>query len=343
MGEAKCGITDVLLGATNDAAILPAMMTRNVWTVVLGVLLAACANAPEDDDASLGQMGTLDGGINPPPPPQGDMRFVPPTNDMFVPPPQNDRNMPPPPPRDGGIVRMDQNMPPPPGDPLAATVVITEQPQADSSSINALVTRVQEIADAPGCQVVNVDPNAMPPAEPSFDAGNITVNGPNGGPYTLTHTPGGQYSAPNTPSDLFNDGTMFSVSAAGGANVGAFQVSLAAPAQVRLSQPPEFSFEPHPSNRDLPIVWTGGQSEVFVITVFPVNSQFDLTPRAGNWVICAVPDSGNTTVPGAQLSQIGGGQVLVTVTRTRISSTSVAQHEAFLTASTTTGALVSLQ
>lgn len=86
-------------------------------------------------------------------------------------------------------------------------------------------------------------------------------------------------------------------------------------------------------------------SESLVVSAFPVRSGFDPTPRAGRWLFCGADESGNLTIPGNQLSQVGSGgdSVLVVIIRTRISSTTIGPHEAYLTASTTTGALVTLQ
>lgn len=321
-------------------------MKTHAVVIAAALGLCACSNAPaEGDDASTAQMMRKDAFV--PPNPGLDSRpFNPPADggvpggDAFVPPaadgggPADDAFRPPAP--DQGV---------PPGDPLVASIVLTEQPQADSASLSATVALRTELMTEPGCTVINVDPNAAAPATPSFDAGAITVVGPNGGPYTMNLTPGGGYPAPGVPDDLFNDGTMIQAQAAGGAHMGAFQLAVPAPAQVRISSPPEFSLAPYPANQDLAVRWTPSTSESLVLTAFPVASGFDPTPRAGRWVFCGVEDNGQTVVPGALLSQVGGSgsSALVVLTRTRIASATVGQHEAYLTASTTTGSLLTFQ
>jgi uncharacterized protein (TIGR03437 family) len=131
------------------------------------------------------------------------------------------------------------------------------------------------------------------------DAGSsFMITGPNG---TLTE-PAGQ-------SQLDSNGTFlvpgaFTISGAGGANIGAFKVNVTIPATPNLTTP-------NPSNppssitrsNGLTVSWTGGSANAVIqITVYGATDSTGLT---GAQVVCEVPSTAGTfTIPPYVLSAL---------------------------------------
>ena len=268
------------------------------------------------------------GGVMPDAAGQGGVGGMPPDDDGGAPTP--DMALPPDP--DAGVDR-------PPA--LVASIVLSEIPQADQGSADVNVGLPIEINQQPGCLVVNVDPNAAPPpAEPDFDAGPITVSGVRGGQLVYTLGADGQYRpAANPGRNIFDDNAPITASAAGGTQMGAFQLQVSAPSTVNVSSPG--LLQSHSRNNDLNVRWNAAGGTAVVITVFP--SEGDGTPERGNWVFCGTDDTGSFNVPAAQLSQVnpGGGfgaTAVVGVARTNVVSMGVgAADQAVLAISTSGG------
>ena len=225
-------------------------------------------------------------------------------------------------------------------DRLVASIVLTEIPQVPSASADVNVGEPLEFNDQPGCVVVAVDPNAAPPAAPpDWDVGAVTVSGVNGADLLFQLGGDGQYRTNgNIPSDLFGNGAMMTATAAGGTNMGAFQLQIPAPAQVSVSSPGFLAN--HDRDADLNVRWNAAGATTVVITVFPSGG--DGSPERGNWVFCGSADTGSFTVPGAQLSQIspGGGfgpTAVVGVARTNVVTAEVGAHQAVFAVSSTGG------
>lgn len=330
---------------------MPAMQ-RSVWMALASIAAFACADPPLDsgstnvqlgDDARVGDggsggqdaagmggvgggMGGVGGGMGGEGGAATDVG-IPPDGDDGVPDP--DMRVGPDP--DAGPIGPER---------LVASIVLTEIPQVPSSSADVNVGEPVQLNDQPGCVVVAVDPGAQPPAPPpDWDAGDVTVSGVNGADLVFSLGGDGQYRTGGRISDdLFGNGSMLTATAAGGANMGAFQIQIAAPAQVTVSSPGFLA--QHDRDRDLSVRWNAGGATTVIVTVFP--SSGDGSPERGNWVFCGSPDTGSFTVPAAQLSQIspGGGfgpTAVVGVARTNVVTAGVGAHQAVFAVSSTGG------
>ena len=223
---------------------------------------------------------------------------------------------------------------------LSVSITLTEQPQAETASITAVIGPPTDIEGAPGCQSVQVDANAQPNLD-SQDGGDLVVSGLAAGDITLGYV-GGRYHASSAPDDLFNNQSMIQVTGAGGPALAPFNLSVPAPRELSLQSPLPFSETS--VNAPLDVRWPAGESENLLITIFPTVSPLDVSPRSGQWVICTGPDNGMQTVPAAQIAALGqpGQSALIAVTRTRIQSADVEGNTVTLTASTSFGTLITL-
>ncbi len=253
------------------------------------------------------------------------------------------------PPVDDGVVDPDAAPPEPDAGPrperLVASVLLTEIPQGESATAAVAVGAPVELNDEPGCVVVDVDPNAAPPArERDFDVGDVTVTGASGGDLVFARDGARLYVANRGVGDnVFDDGATLTASAPGGLHVDAFTLELAAPAQVRLGDPG--FLEEHDRDDDLPVRWNAAGGTTVVVTVFPSGG--DGSPERGNWVFCGAPDTGSFTVPAQQLSQVTPGApfgvtAVVAVARTNVVTVDVGADLAVFAMSTTGGQAISL-
>lgn len=231
--------------------------------------------------------------------------------------------------------------PEPPPDGFVISVVLTEQPQVPQATLNALVQLAEELPQGDGCTVSRVDPgDPAPPIAPQFDVGPLTVGGVNAGSYTLEFA-GDRYRDPATPDDLFRDGAALTLSAPAGA-LPAFEVGIAAPAEVRVSQPSQL--QAVDGRGDLDLRWTAGDGDIMIISVFPTEP-FSVDPDEGNWIFCGVPDTGSFTIAGDDLAQLSnnlgfGSGALVAITRTKSTSQAVGGGTAALTATSSFGVAI---
>lgn len=178
---------------------------------------------------------------------------------------------------------------------------------------------------------------------PSFDAGQITV-GVAETNYTLDYV-GDTYvsNAPEDQIEFFEAGDSILITAAGGLEVGAFEMSVVAPADPTITSPVWGSFDGGDRNEPLSIVWTGTSSASAVISIIPVDVFPEPGVADGNAITCTVPDTGSYTVPVEALAYlpegegIGGGMVALTVVRVvnRVQDVGVTEVSANATASHT--------
>jgi hypothetical protein len=295
------------------------------------------ADARQGFDAQLD--AEVDGGIGDADPPAIDESVAP----MDADPPLEDAAFEP---ETGPIEDMNIDPPLPPR--LVAAVVLSETPQADLSAAAVSVSEPIEIGGAPGCVVQNVNPDASEPASPSFDAGDITVTGLADGQPMVFAFGGDAYQAGRAaPTNLFGDNAMLVAEGAGGPALGGFRIEFPAPTSVSLQSPSNLAQASR--NNDLSVRWNAGNGDTVLVTVVPTESGFSSDPIAGNWIFCGTDDTGTLTVPSASMRQLpdGGflGQgALVVVTRFTVRTQTVGgpDREAVGTASTSTGALITV-
>jgi hypothetical protein len=227
---------------------------------------------------------------------------------------------------------------------LVAAIVLSETPQVPQAGLSVTVTEPVELPNAPGCSVVQVNPNAPAPAPATgYDAGTITVGGVAGAPLTFSPQAGGAgttYTGPGIGSDVFSDGAMITAQAAGGPHMGAFSLQVQAPQSLNITEPRQQFGQTLDAGDALSVRWNAGGAESLLITVLPADG-LEFTPSAGSWVFCGVPDTGSFDIPAGTLNRIADGAgpfgqgALVTLTRTRVATTQVGTDQAVLTASTT--------
>jgi hypothetical protein len=227
---------------------------------------------------------------------------------------------------------------------LVAAIVLTETPQVPQAGLSVSVNEPVALPNAPGCSVVQVNPNAPAPAPAmGYDAGTITVGGVAGAPLTFSPQASGAgttYAGPGIGSDIFSEGAMITAQAAGGPHMGAFSLSVQAPQGLNITEPRQQFGQTLDAGDALSVRWNAGGAESLLITVLPADG-LEFTPSAGSWVFCGVPDTGSFDIPAGTLNQIANGAgpfgqgALVTLTRTRVATTQVGTDQAVLTASTT--------
>lgn len=244
-------------------------------------------------------------------------------------------------PDEGVLPDPDEGVVPPRLEGAVATVTLVQQPE--EGQITVAVTELVEPMPAPGdCQVVRVDPNDPPPVANDLDAGDITVEGARGGPFTFRRV-GRTYQADRpVPATLFGNGDTLRAQGAGPLP---FDLQVPAPAEVVVQSPGGFAMLP--ANADLTVRWNAGNAEAVLITVIPVGVGFEAAE--GDWVFCGAADTGSFTVRGRDLERAAGAGIpglpnaLVAVTRIRTVSEDVGTSRAILTATTSNGSAVVLE
>jgi hypothetical protein len=181
------------------------------------------------------------------------------------------------------------------------------------------------------CSVSFQDPNNPPPAEHGYDAGVITVPAlptdpafPDTSP-PVTLTPvnrggnGTGYES-NLPSDqvdlLPGGGAILTFKAAGGADIGVFEITVQNPEPVSITSPNVSGTGGSASKSSpLTVTWPAGNGDQMIISISPLTS--DLLPQAasGNALACVVQDTGSVTIPTAALALISSGNNALGVTR----------------------------
>jgi hypothetical protein len=227
---------------------------------------------------------------------------------------------------------------------LLATVVVTTQPQVPAASLDVLVQLPAELPQGEGCGVVAVDPDdPPPPLAEQFDAGTITIDGLRGGPY-MANFAGDRYQVPAINDGGFAGGAQLTARSTGGV-LPAFDLSLVAPSDVRVSEPAQL--DTVNARDDLTIRWNAGDGDAMIITLFPTEP-FSVDPAEGNWIFCGAPDTGSFTISGDDVRQLVGnnplGQgVLIAVTRTKSVMQPAGTGDAMLTATTSFGVPITVR
>jgi len=236
-------------------------------------------------------------------------------------------------------------------DRLVAGVVLTRQPQGESGTATAAITEPVEVPAVEGCTVLEVDPNAPAPPIRGYHGGRLTVEGTGGGP--LTFAPAGNVESgfdyvPDRGVDdgVFAPGAELTLTGEGGPHFEAFVMMIQAPDDVDMSRPSAFG-DDQDVGEPLQVRWRPAESDTMLLTVFPV-APFSTDPEAGNWIFCAVAETGAFDVPPEFLGQIGGGgiagrPVIVALTRTVVHAVPVGDgDQAVLSALVMQGGVVTL-
>jgi hypothetical protein len=156
---------------------------------------------------------------------------------------------------------------------------------------------------------------------PSFDAGliEITVGGT---AYTLEYVDDRYVSSVlEDQNEVFAYGAAIAVSAAGGFEVDAFEVSLVAPGDPVITEPVWGAFSSHDRANALRVDWAGAAGTGTIVSIVPVQVFPDPGIADGNAITCTVDDTGTFTVPVEALAYLpeaeglGGGSVALTVIR----------------------------
>lgn len=197
----------------------------------------------------------------------------------------------------------------------AAVVVRTERVKSGplTNSFGSMAATFLPTAAVPACSsttfgecVLETCSPAGATPKPAPEAGPITLGG---GAKTLKLTPAtdGTYPAYAGSELLWNGGETLMVSAAGGAAVPAFSISLPAPSKLSVTDPmPNLGVVTGQKGKDLTVRWSGGASTPTVVRVSTTASGKEYTLR------CSFT-GGSGTVPSAGLSALPGGSLTLAV------------------------------
>lgn len=254
----------------------------------------------------------------------------------------------------------DAEAPPSPTGLLGGGVLLAE---VDSPQLNLAVAGARFTPPEPPpqgsqvgpCLIAFSDPNAPPAPLYGFDAGVITV--PATSPTViLTPTPEGAagtgYTSniPSSQQDLLpGGGGLVQVKAAGGADLGAFMVTLQAPQQITVFQP-TLGFGASTSTAfDVTVTWNGatgpGAGQKVVVNVAPLDGNYQVA--AGPAATCEVTgDPGSLVIPAEALALVrgeaGGLNVALGVTRVREGTATVGAATVRATLTRSSGGLLQL-
>lgn len=156
---------------------------------------------------------------------------------------------------------------------------------------------------------------------PSFDAGTITVTVA-GAAHSLDYVEDRYVSSiAEDEIEVFASGDPISVSAIGGFEVEAFELSLVAPSEPEITEPVWGAFSTHDRANPLRIDWNGSGGTGAIVSIVPVQVFPDPGVADGNAITCTLDDTGTYTVPTEALGYLpeaeglGGGSVALTVIR----------------------------
>jgi hypothetical protein len=227
-----------------------------------------------------------------------------------------------------------------PMDPVVLSVVLTEQPQAETASADVSVVAPSEIPNMPGCVVEFVDPDqAAPPPPASYDGGTVTVSGLVDGQLAFDLQGARYQPSAGIGDDLFRDGAAIHVSGAGGPAIGAFELDVTAPNEVDIRSPNNLETKRRADG--LSVQWRAEGAQSILLTLFPV-APFSVDAVAGNWVFCGADDAGQFDVPAEVMQQLPAGGALVAVTRFAVQTAPVGESTAAVTLSTSSGVAINL-
>ena len=172
------------------------------------------------------------------------------------------------------------------------------------------------------CAIAYLDPEAVV-AKASLDAGTINVSGTTP-TATLSFETGLDLDGYGYVSSLASDnvslhpaaGQPVTVSAAGGADLPAFEITAITPEPVEIDSPSSGPFDSIADDEDLVVSWNAATANSAVVTVSGLDASG--SPVAGETVVCTLDgDPGTYTVPAAALAHLPGtaARALVSVTR----------------------------
>jgi hypothetical protein len=195
------------------------------------------------------------------------------------------------------------------------------------------------------------DPDAPSVVEFGFDAGAITISGTNPA-VTLTPVDEGA-DGTGYASGLAEDletllpagGALLTMSGAGGADIGAFQLVVQVPEPVTMSSPETGLFKSVPTDQALTVTWNAGTGEAVLVTASPLDDAFQGAPGVG--LICgAEGDPGSLIIPAeamAAMKASGVSRVALAVTRLRFGSAEAGARPVTATVSRSTGGPLDLK
>lgn len=192
------------------------------------------------------------------------------------------------------------------------------------------------------CDVINVSADST--GGPfGYDAGSISVMGTSR-PVTLTPNAGGSGSVTYTSNlsednqDIYNPNASITISAAGGADIPAFNGTITSPGEHEMTSPaPDASV-----SGDTNIAWSPAQSgNDVLVSVVPLNAVF--SPIDGPGLSCAVPsDSGSFTIPAAAMDALQGPRLAITVIKVVNQSVQAGSNTVVLNVTYAHGSVVTL-
>ena len=192
------------------------------------------------------------------------------------------------------------------------------------------------------CDVINVSADSA--GGPfGYDAGSISVMGTSR-PVTLTPNAGGSGSVTYTSNlsednqDIYNPNASITISAAGGADIPAFNGTITSHGEHEMTSPaPDASV-----SGDTNIAWSPAQSgNDVLVSVVPLNAVF--SPIDGPGLSCAVPsDSGSFTIPAAAMDALQGPRLAITVIKVVNQSVQAGSNTVVLNVTYAHGSVVTL-
>lgn len=138
----------------------------------------------------------------------------------------------------------------------------------------------------------------LPPGLSGLDAGVVTVSGPGIANQALTQRASNEYRFNWSPDPVVT-GSAYTLSGAGGKDIGAFSVTSVADAPITLTGALPSTI---PRNQDLTISWTGAGTDwvtVYGAASAPIDAN---NPNAEAFACTTTADQGSITVPSTILS-----------------------------------------
>jgi hypothetical protein len=132
-----------------------------------------------------------------------------------------------------------------------------------------------------------------------LDAGDIAITGTNEPHVFETGNVDGRYGGLGLLTEIFATGATITATAAGGADVDAFELSTTAPAPIATS----FATPLVLADEDTAITWTPADDGAVFLELVSANSGHGAPYDA--IILCASADDGTITVPGAFIAALG--------------------------------------
>jgi uncharacterized protein (TIGR03437 family) len=155
---------------------------------------------------------------------------------------------------------------------------------------------------APGtCRVAASNTTGLPSGLGVLDAGTVTLNGPGIANFAVPQLPDKTYSF-NFSGDQVTSGSTYTLSGAGGKDVGAFSATGVIDSPITATSVTPTNI---PRNQDLTITWTGGTGTDFITIYGAASAPIDAnTPNTAVFTCTTTVDKGTITVPSSILAQL---------------------------------------